>query len=56
MHNLGSKHKCAICKEETEIYFNPMPKWSIEGELCGDCYSKKLSEFYPGDHIRVNKE
>jgi len=22
--------------------------------LCGKCYSKKLSEFYPGDHERVN--
>jgi hypothetical protein len=33
-----------------------MEEWEIKGPLCGDCYSKKLDEYYPGDHIRVNKE
>jgi len=53
---LGSKYKCEICSEETSMHFIPMKEWSIDGVLCGDCYSKKLGEFYPGDHIRVNKE
>jgi len=53
---LGSKHKCAICSEETSMQFNPMPEWSIEGVLCGDCYSKKISEFYPGDHAKLSKK
>jgi hypothetical protein len=24
--------------------------------MCGKCYSKKVHEHYPGDHIRVNKD
>jgi hypothetical protein len=32
-----------------------MEEWKIEGSLCGKCYSKKLSEHYPGEHVRVNK-
>jgi len=38
------------------MQFNPMEEWKLDGPLCGDCYSKKLSEFYPGDHKRVNIE
>jgi len=22
--------------------------------LCSKCYSKKISEFYPGEHVRVD--
>ncbi len=36
--------------------FNPMKEWAIDGVLCGDCYSKKLSEFYPGKHSQINKK
>ena len=53
---LGSKDKCAICSEEIKLPFNPMKEWGIDGMLCGDCYSKQLHDYYPGDHIRVNKE
>ena len=53
---LGSKHKCTICSEEVSINFNPMKEWRIEGSLCGDCYSKKLSDFYPGDHSQISKK
>ena len=53
---MGSKEKCTICSNEIEVKFNPMDEWSIDGVLCGDCYSKKLYEHYPGDHIRVNNE
>jgi len=45
-----------ICSEEVSTYFNPMKEWMIEGVLCGDCYSKKLSEFYPGDHAQISKK
>ncbi len=53
---LRSKNKCTICSEEVSNHFNPMKEWSIDGVLCGDCYSKKLSEFYPGEHSRINKK
>jgi len=53
---LGSKLKCAICSEEVSMRYNPMREWLIEGVLCGDCYSKKLSEYYPGIHKKINKK
>ncbi len=53
--SLGTKEKCVICDEKIELRFNPMDEWKIEGSLCGECYSKKIDEHYPGDHIRVNK-
>ena len=52
---LGTKHKCAICSEEIELHYKSMEEWKIEGVLCGKCYSKKISEHYPGEHVRVNK-
>lgn len=54
--NLGSKNKCKICNEETSIHYNPMKEWKIDGILCGECYSKKLSDFYPGDHSQISKK
>jgi hypothetical protein len=52
---LGTKEKCAICNEKIEFRFNPMEEWGIEGSMCGECYSKKIKEHYPGEHVRVNK-
>jgi len=37
-----------------EHTYKPMKEWKIDGTLCGDCYSKKLSDFYPGEHVRVD--
>jgi len=52
---LGIKDKCVICSEKVQLHFKAMDEWGIEGTLCGKCYSKKLNEYYPGEHIRVNK-
>ena len=46
--------KCALCDGEIEHPSLPMEEWKIDGHLCGKCYSKKLEEFYPGDHVRVD--
>nr|AIE99900.1 hypothetical protein [uncultured marine thaumarchaeote KM3_125_A06] len=46
--------KCVLCDDEIEHPYLPMEEWKIDGHLCGKCYSKKLSEFYPGDHVRVD--
>jgi len=54
--NLVSKEKCIICNGPVKLKYIPMKKWQIEGVLCGKCYSKKISEHYPGDHVRVNLE
>ena len=54
-NTLGSKEKCVLCGEKIELPFKAMEKWGIDGTLCGKCYSKKLNEYYPGEHVRVNK-
>jgi hypothetical protein len=51
---LGKEEKCNLCHESVEIKYVPMDEWNIEGILCGKCYSKKIGEFYPGEHVRVN--
>ena len=50
----GSNGKCTLCDASIEHVFIPMKEWGIDGHLCSKCYSKKLAEFYPGKHERVN--
>jgi len=50
----GSNGKCTLCGGSIEQVFLPMKEWGIDGPLCGKCYSKKIAEFYPGKHERVN--
>ena len=50
-----SKDKCTICNEKIGLPYNAMEEWKIDGPICGKCYSKKINEHYPGDHVRVNK-
>lgn len=47
---------CTICGGSIEREFYPMREWNIKGPICGDCYSKRIHDHYPGDHIRVNTE
>ena len=51
---LKSAEKCSLCKNSIEHMYIPMNEWKIKGALCGKCYSKKMSEYYPGEHTRVN--
>ena len=51
---MKKEEKCVLCQALIEVKYSPMEEWKIEGSLCGECYSKKLSEFYPGEHVRVN--
>ena len=46
--------KCNICGDSITNRFLPMKQWKIEGPLCGKCYSEKIAEFYPGEHVRVD--
>ena len=46
---------CSLCKNEIVQEYKPMDEWKIEGKICGKCYSQKLEEFYPGEHIRTNR-
>ena len=52
---LGKKEKCAICSDTIGLHYKPMEEWKIDGTLCGKCYSKKVNDHYPGEHVRVNK-
>jgi len=51
---MGSDEKCVLCNGSIEQAYVPMKEWKIDGPLCSKCYSKKISEFYPGEHVRVD--
>ena len=51
---MESDKKCTLCDASIGFAYLPMKEWGIDGFLCSKCYSKKLAEFYPGDHIRVD--
>jgi len=51
---MGSDEKCTLCDASISFAYLPMKEWNIDGFLCSKCYSKKISEFYPGDHVRVD--
>ncbi|OLD22892.1 MAG: hypothetical protein AUI59_00755 [Thaumarchaeota archaeon 13_1_40CM_2_39_13_1] len=53
--NMGETQKCSLCNAVLDHVYQPMQDWSVKGLLCGKCYSKKLFEYYPGTHERVNK-
>ena len=54
MMHMISDEKCTLCDASIDHEYVPMKEWKIDGPLCGKCYSKKISEFYPGDHVRVD--
>ena len=54
MMDMVPDDKCKLCNKSMEHVFMPMKEWKIDGTLCGDCYSKKISDFYPGEHVRVD--
>ena len=51
---MKGEHKCLLCNAKVELSYVPMEEWKMEGFLCGKCYSQKISEFYPGEHVRVD--
>ena len=51
---LKKEEKCSLCYGPIKIKYFPMEIWKINGVLCGNCYSKKISEHYPGEHVRVD--
>lgn len=51
---LIESEKCVLCNGPMEHKYLPMKQWEIKGFLCSKCYSKKIFEYYPGSHERVN--
>ena len=43
-----------MCNGPIDKSYIPMSEWKMEGPICGNCYSKKIHDHYPGDHVRVN--
>ncbi len=48
--------KCAACEAKLERRYIPMREWNMKGPLCGDCYSRLIGEFYPGEHVRMGSQ
>lgn len=53
---MAREKTCTICKVKVQREFHPMREWNMTGPICGDCYSRKIHNHYPGEHVRVNKE
>jgi len=53
---MAREKTCTVCKASTQREFYPMKEWDVEGPLCGNCYSKRIHDHYPGEHVRVNKD
>ncbi|WP_182132863.1 hypothetical protein [Nitrosopumilus sp. b1] len=51
---MPDKVKCTVCGNPVSLRYEPMDEWGIKGPLCGKCYSQKISEHYPGKHVRVS--
>ncbi|MCY3854647.1 MAG: hypothetical protein OXF28_04230 [Thaumarchaeota archaeon] len=51
------KYKCKICQEDTIYKYVPMKQWKLDVDciLCGKCYSRRIHEYYPGKHKKINK-
>ena len=45
--------KCKICGGDVVRNYMPMREWGIDGPICGRCYSAKIYEHYPGEHVRA---
>jgi hypothetical protein len=54
IEDLKKEEKCSLCSGPIKTKYFPMETWKINGILCGNCYSKKISEYYPGEHVRVD--
>ena len=52
--SMTANDNCALCNGIMEHSYVPMKEWHVDGHVCGKCYSKKIAEFYPGEHERVN--
>ncbi len=46
MGNRSDKLKCSLCNGEITFVYKPMEQWKISGNLCGECYDRKLVEYY----------
>ncbi len=53
---MAREKTCTVCKASTQREFYPMKEWDVEGPLCGNCYSKRIHDHYPGEHVRVNRD
>jgi hypothetical protein len=41
---------CSMCNKETKRTQKPKKEWSIEGQLCTECYMKTMEQFYNGTY------
>jgi hypothetical protein len=46
MDKFQGNRKCAICGNQIGFRYKAMPEWRIVGDLCGECYEKKLTDHY----------
>ncbi|HEU0145078.1 MAG TPA: hypothetical protein VFQ47_09865, partial [Nitrososphaera sp.] len=47
---------CALCGSSLTFRYKPMPEWNISGQICGQCYDKKLFEHYLAPYRKTSQK
>ena len=47
--------KCALCRNNINFRYKAMSQWNISGDLCGECYGKKLTEHYISTDRKIDR-
>jgi len=47
--------KCALCGNNINFRYKAMSQWNISGDLCGECYGKKLTEHYISTDRKIDR-
>ena len=48
---MKSDDKCVLCNGIIKTSYVPMKQWKIEGNICSECYSKKISEYLKNNSL-----
>ena len=49
--------KCSICNNQISFFrYRAMRQWNMQGYLCSDCYSKRLTEYYSPEYIPTKED
>jgi hypothetical protein len=47
--------KCTLCGNILSFRYKAMSQWNISGDLCGECYGKKLTEHYISTDQKIDR-
>lgn len=49
---MDKDQKCVLCGNSLTFTYKGMREWNISGNLCGNCYGKKLTDYYISSKVK----